>query len=187
MEFPPLEETDYIKLAKWPLHPYSTTQNYYLTKDKWKNAKDRDFCLSVLDENRLFVTGLLDPQDNTNNGQTWIYTKGKGWAKSTPMPKQSDRVTSGSSCERITTKEDCETAARELGLSDAEADVNDDASYPPYCYFHKSGHLIFNTNGQATAPCSDLRSCICKTASRWGVTCGVIPKVVGQEQGIPGE
>ena len=29
----------------------------------WKKSEDREFCLTVIDENRLFVTGLVDPEN----------------------------------------------------------------------------------------------------------------------------
>ena len=78
-----------MRLAKWRTY----MNNYYYNHER--KAEDRDFCLTVLDENRLFITGLLDYQDNSKRDQTWIYTKGKGWAKSTPMPQMRQGMACG--------------------------------------------------------------------------------------------
>ena len=54
MEFPPLEETDYMRLG-------------FMHGRTWKKAKDREFCLSALDEKRLAVIGLPDPGRRFNS------------------------------------------------------------------------------------------------------------------------
>ena len=73
-------------------------------------------------------------------------------------------------CERITTKGDCETAARELGLSDTTAVdpanmSGNPANYPPNCYY-KPGNptnlkLLFNADFTSNASCSNERNCLC--------------------------
>ena len=57
MEFPPLDPTDYIRLGMRKYKKdFTRTSKYH-----WKAAKDREFCLSVLDERRLAVIGLQEP------------------------------------------------------------------------------------------------------------------------------
>lgn len=74
-------------------------------------------------------------------------------------------VTMGSSCERITTKEDCEDAARELRLSDTTAWEETNAKWPPGCYVNVK-YLYFNKNSSATTKCNSLNMvCICKKSS----------------------
>ena len=76
------------------------------------------------------------------------------------------KVTNGSSCERLISKEECEDAARQLGLSDTKASVENTAGWPPSCYFHSGHSLYFNQNSYATSECnSNSRVCICKKSS----------------------
>ena len=59
MVFPDLSlDLDYVKLGLWK----QSKDLGLSSSDHWKNAKDREFCLSVLDENRLSVIGLDDPE-----------------------------------------------------------------------------------------------------------------------------
>ena len=75
------------------------------------------------------------------------------------------RVTSGSTCERVTSKAECEEAARQLGLSDTVALEESKSNWPPYCYVNINA-LYFNINGTATSHCnSNSRICICKETS----------------------
>ena len=77
--------------------------------------------------------------------------------------KEYTRVTSGSTCERVTTMAECEEAARKLGLSDTTAREESVSDYPPYCYFYKGRLLWFNNNANANEPCnSDSKVCICQ-------------------------
>ena len=184
-----------MRLAKW-----QTTNGHYYW-NHWRKAEDRDFCLTVLDENRLFITGLLDPQDSSKRDQTWIYTKGKGWEKSTPMPQMRQgmacgvipkitgvrqeytQVTSGTTCERVTSKAECEQAGRQLGVNDYDGDyVSEPHDYsrlhdywPPGCFTYTQVHhfnsgtetrtsLYFNQHdGVGDWQCdSRTRVCICK-------------------------
>ena len=69
------------------------------------------------------------------------------------------KVTSGSNCKRVTSKAECEEAARQLGLSDTEAHVEAPTpDYPKYCYYH-GGSLYFNDNADGTSTCghADIR------------------------------
>ena len=192
MAFPPLEPTDYIMLGLWK----EKESIVHKTKHHWKKAKDREFCLSVLDENRLSVIGLPDPvywRENPSSwedgwDQTWIYTKGEGWAKSSPMPKITVRghkvVTSGTTCERITTKEECEKAAKELGYKNLSNDedfvaVEKEGDGVPYCYLSMLQNLIFNKNGGSTKPCSGLSQCFCKTTRGKGASIYDVRKSLG--------
>ena len=66
----------------------------------------------------------------------------------------------------MTTKQGCETAARELGLSDTTAN---EVAYPwrtPYCYYLYGSSLYFNAAFNSTEPCSDRDQCICKLPKR---------------------
>ena len=76
-------------------------------------------------------------------------------------------ITSGSSCERVTTKAECELAAGQLGLDATTADEETESDYPPYCYSvsGESGvrHLWFNNYGDSTSQCTEYENCICKT------------------------
>ena len=79
------------------------------------------------------------------------------------MPSVYTMVTSGSTCKRVTSKADCEEAARQLGLSDTEASEETVATWPPYCYFYNGQSLYFNNNANATSQCNpDSRVCICE-------------------------
>jgi len=73
-------------------------------------------------------------------------------------------VTSGSTCERVTSKEECEEAARQLGLSDTTAAEETSYSYPPYCYFYNGSSLYFNNQLNSDTVCSSYDPCICKKA-----------------------
>ena len=73
------------------------------------------------------------------------------------------RVTSGSTCTRITSKADCEEAARQLGFSDTSANEENESSWPPYCYGYGGSTIYFNLNANAVSDCdSDNRICFCK-------------------------
>ena len=74
-------------------------------------------------------------------------------------------VTNGFSCERITSKAECEDAAILLGLSDTEASEEYVPDWPPYCYFYNYNNrekLYFNQNGNASSECNSYgRICLC--------------------------
>ena len=75
-------------------------------------------------------------------------------------------VTSGSTCERITSKAECEEAATQLGFADNQAS-EENTSWPPFCYFYDGQSLWFNKNENSTSNCnSHNRICICKAMSR---------------------
>ena len=73
-------------------------------------------------------------------------------------------------CERVTSKADCEQAARQLGLSVTVAEVVTESDWPPNCYFyngdsHGNGKtLYFNNDHNAVSECNDSKICICKKA-----------------------
>ena len=73
------------------------------------------------------------------------------------------RVTIGSTCKRITSREECEKAAAQLGLLDTKASEKDVTDWPPYC-FYEGESLYYNTNGNATSQCDPIMKtvCICK-------------------------
>ena len=84
------------------------------------------------------------------------------------------------SCERLTTKEDCEAAAKELGLGDKTHQLSWGDKVPRYCYYvnleeykgvtkanypkYANKLLRFNTNFTTgnDVPCSKKLSCLCK-------------------------
>ena len=79
------------------------------------------------------------------------------------------RVMNGTNCERVTSKKECEEAARQLRLSDTEALRHNETkthSWPPYCYFSQHGGqhvLYFNEYGDSAAHCKyTVQECICK-------------------------
>ena len=83
----------------------------------------------------------------------------------TEVPKNSTgylRVTSGSTCRRITSKAECEKAAKQLRFPDTEASQEDTPVYPPYCYFGGDNKLYFNENSNSVQPCKNANICICK-------------------------
>ena len=86
-------------------------------------------------------------------------------------------------CDRITTKEDCEAAATNLGLPVTTASVVSHLhpDTPPYCYFkqYMFKRLYFNTAFTGTAACSNKRNCLCKS--------GKIVPISGENQLLPDE
>ena len=72
------------------------------------------------------------------------------------------RVTEGSTCERVTSKAECELAAKQLDLSDTEALVEDKSDWPPFCYLYKGRSLFYNTAGNNASECNSDSVCICK-------------------------
>ena len=114
------------------------------------------------------------------DGNLWFNTNGDSFEQcsasyscickndgTSPPPSSYDLVTSGSSCERITSKEECELAAEELGLDATTATEETVSDYPAYCYLSVNedggGNLWFNRNGDSFEQCSASYSCICKT------------------------
>ena len=93
------------------------------------------------------------------------------------LPTEYIQVTSGSTCNRVTSKEECEEAARQLGLSDTEAHEGSWTWWVPHCSFYHSswsnrGYLYFNNNGDEDLECnSDTKICICKEASSCEEAC----------------
>ena len=77
-------------------------------------------------------------------------------------------VTSGLSCNWITTKEHCLEAARTLGLSDTIVHSGSWSHRPPGCWMHEGYGLHFNTNTGSTSNCgysddtATKPNCICK-------------------------
>ena len=70
-------------------------------------------------------------------------------------------------CQRATTKEECETLARLLVLTDIIAGVTINLEMPPYCYYMPTDtddkRLWFNTAvAENTTPCTNMRKCVCK-------------------------
>ena len=83
------------------------------------------------------------------------------------------KVTSGNNCKRLTSVEECEEAARQLGLSDTEAQQIKGLSSQPFCYLYHTGtgnsrgaYLKFNKISNASAPCNSDRICICRRGKR---------------------
>ena len=72
------------------------------------------------------------------------------------------RVTTGSKCERITSMDKCEEAAKQLGLQDTEGTYEDGSGYPlpPYCYFYY-GHTLYFNYGNSDVQCYPFKTCIC--------------------------
>ena len=66
------------------------------------------------------------------------------------------------SCNRVRSKDECETAARELGLSDTTAHMEDTSRYPPYCYYYNGRSLYYNIRTLRKKSCSVGWKCICK-------------------------
>ena len=84
-------------------------------------------------------------------------------------------------CNPIKTKEECEKAARQLGLSDIRASYDGTYADPPYCYIEGSGDtqkLKFNEDGANTGLCGDafddkpeyLDRCLCQNDDGSGYT-----------------
>ena len=76
-------------------------------------------------------------------------------------------VKSGNTCNRITTKEECEYAAVVLGASDTTVEEGYHVTDPPYCFLEgdgtlEGGSLWFNTQTTSADSCSDDDMCICK-------------------------
>ena len=72
------------------------------------------------------------------------------------------RVSNGHNCSRVTSKEECEHAARQLELAGTVASEESISSWPPYCYFASGQTLWFNQNGNSSKKCKPSRVCICK-------------------------
>ena len=76
------------------------------------------------------------------------------------------KVTSGSTCDRITSKAECQEAARKLGLANTVAFEMTNSHWPPYCFFNKGQSLWYNNNANAASKCNKKKVCICKET--WG-------------------
>ena len=74
---------------------------------------------------------------------------------------------SGNICGKITTVEECETAAKALGLSDTIAYNTSNHGWPPHC-FYKAEHkfLIFNADSTSPTTCSNIEQCICMSGMK---------------------
>ena len=83
-------------------------------------------------------------------------------------------MTNGNECNRIATREGCEAAARELGLSDMTAQDTSDTRRAPNCYYKPENgddqKLWFNTAFTSTASCSNERKCLCKSGNTVSTT-----------------
>ena len=77
-------------------------------------------------------------------------------------------TTSGSSCNRVSTEEECELAASILGASDTEVSTESTPNYPPDCYLYGGigleGSLHFNYQSLSDTSCSSYYACICKAS-----------------------
>ena len=75
-------------------------------------------------------------------------------------------VANGSDCERVTSKEKCEDAARHLNVSDITAKEETEDNFPPFCYFYnkKEETLYFNKSNLTNSECNSHHICICKEA-----------------------
>ena len=75
-------------------------------------------------------------------------------------------VNSGTACNRITSLEECDRAAKMLGLEDSRdgAVVHPNmAKYPPYCYMYRpERHIWFNTAFDSPDVCDSTFTCICR-------------------------
>ena len=72
-------------------------------------------------------------------------------------------IESGRTCNRITTKEECEQAAQLLGFSGTTAAVQSNGHSPSHCHWWTGGPaLIFNTNFAAGYDCKQGQQCICR-------------------------
>ena len=66
----------------------------------------------------------------------------------------------------MTSKSDCEEAARQLGFSDTSATEEDVGNWPPYCYLHNGRTLYFNKRSNGARDCdSQTAVCICESKS----------------------
>ena len=74
-------------------------------------------------------------------------------------------VAKGRSCARIRTKQECEEAARTLGLPVTTATaVPFGHRYPPFCYYKPASKgLKFNAVAGSSKPCHSSRQCLCRT------------------------
>ena len=67
----------------------------------------------------------------------------------------------------IKSREECEAAAIDMGLTNVEADVSSWSHHPPGCYWRTDHETLkYNTNSASTAPCQSIGStdrsdCIC--------------------------
>ena len=82
-----------------------------------------------------------------------------------PRKGRDQILPSGNLGNRITTKEECEAAAKELERDDQTSTIGSSESYPPNCVYTKyglpTGRLYFNERA-TPQPCSDNYPCICK-------------------------
>ena len=78
------------------------------------------------------------------------------------------RVANGSRCERVTSREECEKAARQLNVSKFTAREEDELRYPQFCYLYKTKKeeiLYFNKHNSTNSNCNSDHICICRKAS----------------------
>ena len=107
---------------------------------------------SIVTNHNLFLfrlTGICALHHSSN-----LYRQPVGYKK----------VTSGTTCERITSKTECEEAARQLGEQDDDDAASEETSsgYPPYCYLFNTATLYMNNAGSSPVECSSNNICICK-------------------------
>ena len=143
------------------------------TAEEETESKYPPFCYAEIGGNDDYYDYALHFLYFNNNGSSTAICSGynmcicKNDGTSSPPPSSYDLVTSGSSCERITSKEECELAAEELGLDATTATEETVSDYPAYCYLSVNeegeGNLWFNRNGDSFEQCSASYSCICKT------------------------
>ena len=69
-------------------------------------------------------------------------------------------LSNGKTCGWIQTKENCEAAARFLGLRDTEASLASNDARPRGCFYH--GALYFNLKTQSQTVCTRRIPCLCR-------------------------
>ena len=81
-------------------------------------------------------------------------------------------VNSGTSCERIKTRAECEEAATQKGLFSTVAvtRIHNKNNNPPYCFFLPGSGLFFNDKANSGKKCGEgNRVCVCKKPGTFSV------------------
>lgn len=133
-----------------------------------------NWCVS-LPEMRLYIDGQLQtktaavttiPQDNDMSSSNDFVKRTSGMCNDQISHVNGESPRVGVS---VQTKQDCETAANKLGLSDQTVDDDDNINLsgrPSGCFFTKSGLLRFNAFSSSSVDCRSgvtLDFCICFT------------------------
>ena len=66
-------------------------------------------------------------------------------------------------CQRVDTKEECESLAKRFGLPDRGASTSESPDMPPKCYYQSESKLLWFNSAVAEIipPCTDTRICVC--------------------------